>query len=539
MKPSSRAAALVLLSTVVACVGEVPPPPHLSVTSPERGLVQSTAGQVVVKGTALPGPDGSPITKVMVNETTAMLGADGSFTAVVQVPAGALLLETVAYSGEGGEAIDARAVHVGELRPVGSRIDRAVGASLSADAFVRISKAASEMLNSVDLSGVIAPVILGDSLGNLKVTIKELSIGDATVALTPVANGLQIHVEIAGLTLSATAAYAGTLVPDGSTTVSVTADKITVDGTLVVTPDGMGFKTTIASPNVATTALKLQASGLIGSVLDLMNRHLSSTVQRVITRGSEAAIQPGINAALGALGGPQRIEVLGKTLELAGSANQIVFTPSGAFASLNLAAKIAGSESSPGYIFTPNGTPAMDPGRGVELALSDDLMNDMLAQVHALHLLDFHLEEDFGLFDVVDIKSTLPPMISANTGDGKVRLVLGDVIATVTNKGKTLVRAAINAQVDISIGKGSNASEIVLDFGTVHVVANLLDDPTNPSEITSADLTGAANAGVRLQLDSLSEVLVTVPVPSIAGLTLDNLSLRGDSGYIVAGGEIH
>ena len=160
-------------------------------------------------------------------------------------------------------------------------------------------------------------------------------------------------------------------------------------------------------------------------------------------------------------------------------------------------------------------------------------------QSKTLHSLDFRLEEDFGLFDVVDIKSTLPPMISANTGDGKVRLVLGDVIATVTNKGKTLVRAAINAQVDIAIGQGSTASEIALQFGTVHVVANVLDDPEDPSMISSEDLAGAANAGIGLQLDSLSEVLVTVPVPSIAGLTLDNLSLRGDSGYIVAGGQIH
>jgi hypothetical protein len=49
----------------------------------------------------------------------------------------------------------------------------------------------------------------------------------------------------------------------------------------------------------------------------------------------------------------------------------------------------------------------------------------------------------------------------------------------------------------------------------------------------------AATAGIGLQLDSLSKFLITVPVPSVAGVSLDNLSLRGDSGYVVVSGQIH
>src|SRR5689334_2011084 len=99
----SRAILLVVLATIASCTGELPPPPGLSVTSPERGLTQSDAGQVVVKGTVQPSPSGSPVTGVMVNDVPAQLAADGSFTAVVAVPAGAMLLETVAVSEEGGK----------------------------------------------------------------------------------------------------------------------------------------------------------------------------------------------------------------------------------------------------------------------------------------------------------------------------------------------------------------------------------------------------------------------------------------------------
>ena len=129
MQPSLRTAILgflLLVARLAGCVGELPPPPQLRVTSPERGMIQSTAGQVTVMGTALPGPNGSPVTQVTINKTPATVSTDGSFTAVVMVPEGATLLETIAISEEGGKAIDARAVHIGELRPVGSRIDHAV-----------------------------------------------------------------------------------------------------------------------------------------------------------------------------------------------------------------------------------------------------------------------------------------------------------------------------------------------------------------------------------------------------------------------------
>jgi hypothetical protein len=63
--------------------------------------------------------------------------------------------------------------------------------------------------------------------------------------------------------------------------------------------------------------------------------------------------------------------------------------------------------------------------------------------------------------------------------------------------------------------------------------------PRSWSEISPAELAGAANAGIGLQLDSLREILITVPVPAIAGLTFDSLSLHGDRGYVVAAGQIH
>lgn len=528
-----------LLATIVACTVTSPPPPVVTVSSPQRGLVQSDAGQIVVKGTALPGPTGARVTKVKVNDVPAMLAADGSFTAVVDVSAGAMLLETVATSEEGASATDARAVQVGQLRPVGSNIERAVTASLSADAFARLAAAAGPIIKTMNLTALLPMVSLGDDFVSLQLTITKLTLADAKFSLTPVDGGLAFAAEISGLSIAANARYGGALVPDGSTSISVAADIVTIAGTLVVTPAGTaGFTTKLASPTVRTTNMRLQASGLIGDVFDLLNSQLGSTIDRLITRSAEGALQPLINDALGALAGPQQIDVLGKKLDLQASPSALTFSRAGALVTLNLAAKIAGSESSPGFIFTPNGTPTMDVANGIQLGLADDLVNELLAEVHALGLLDLHLQQDFGLFDAADFKLSLPPMISANTGDGSLRLVLGDMIASFTDHGKPVISAALNAQVDLAILRGNTPEEIALKFGKVHLFVNILD-PASSGEVGGDDVSGAANAGIGVQLDSLSQFLITVPLPSVAGVSLDNLSLRGDSGYVVVAGQIH
>lgn len=532
---------LLSLVTMTACmVGSTPPPPQLKVTSPDRAMVQSDAGQVVVKGVAQPGTDGSPIVKVTVNKVPAMLAADGSFTATVDVPAGATLLETVAITDQGGAATDARAVEVGQLRPVGTSIDRAVTAALSADAFARLSAAAGPLVKSMNLAAMLAPLqpmaTLGDDIANLRLSITSLTLGDVKLSLAPVDGGLSFSAELDGLSVAARADYAGTLVVDGTTQISMTAQQVTIAGTLVVTPAGTaGFTTTIASPTIRTAGLHLSADGLTGQLVDRLQSQLDSTIQSFAQQTAQTALTPLINQALGALGGPQSIDVLGNKLDLQASPSAVTFTSAGALVTMNLAAKLEGSESSPGYIFTPNGTPALDVSQGVQLALADDLINELLAEVHQLGLLDIKLDQDFGPFDGAEIKLTVPPMITANTDDGAMRLVLGDMVVTLSDHGKPAVSAAINASVDLAIVRGSTSQEIALQFGKVDLFVNLLGDSTDGGD----SALGAATTGINLQLSSLSQFLITVPVPSVAGVTLDNLALRGDSGYVVVSGQVH
>jgi hypothetical protein len=534
---------LLIIATAAACGGP-PPAPVLTVTSPARGLIQSEAGQLTVTGTAMPGTSGARVEKVTVNRVAATLRPDGSFTAVLDAPNGAMLLDTVATSDDGGAANDTRAVQTGQLRPVGTSIDRAVTAALSADAFTRLSAAAGPLLGAMDLAAMLAPsqpmVSAGDDLANLKLSVTGVTLTVRKIALAPVDGGLSFSAELDGLHVAANVVYAGALVPDGSTTVTITADQVTIAGTLDVAPAGAsGFTTKLVAPVVNTVGLHLAASGAAGEILDLLNSVLGSTIETVVSQSAELALGPLVNQALGALAGPQQLDVLGKKLDLQVSPSAVTFTSAGALVTMNLKALLEGSESSPGYIFTDNGVPALDASHGIQLGLADDLVNELLAEVHALGVLDLAVQQDFGLFDGAQFHLTMPPMISANTKDGAMRLVIGDMIATFTHKGATVVRAAINVQVDLKIAPAANARQVALQLGAVDLRIDLLDDAAGTAGVSGDDLSGATSTGIGIQLDSLSQLLITLPVPSVAGIQLEHLSIGADSGYVMMSGEIH
>jgi len=539
----SIATGLLIIATAAACGSPPPPPPVLTITSPPRSLIQREAGQLMVTGTAMPATRGDRITKVTVNHVEATLRSDGSFTAALDAPRGAMLIETVATSDNGASASDTRAVQSGELRPVGTLVDRAITAAVSADAFTRLSAAAGPLLKTMDLAAMLAPaqpmVSAGDDLANLKLSVTDVKFTDTKISLAPTDGGLSFSARFDGLRVVANVAYAGILVPDDSTTVTITADQVTITGTLGVTPAGTaGFTTALVAPTVQMAGLRLAASGVAGEILGLLNSVLGSTIQTVAARSAEAAMGPLVNQALGALAGPQQIDVLGKKLDLQASPSAVAFTSAGALVTMNLKAMLQGSESSPGYIFTDNGVPKMGANHGFQLGLADDLINELLAEIHALGILDLALQQDFGLFDAAKFQFTLPPMISANASDGAMRLVLGDMIATFTDQGKKFVTAAVNAQIDLKVAATANAQQFALQFGSIDLRVDLLGDAPGTTGVSGDDVSGATIAGIGIQLDSLSEVLITLPLPSFAGIQLEHLAIGTDSGYVMVSGQI-
>lgn len=245
-----------------------------------------------------------------------------------------------------------------------------------------------------------------------------------------------------------------------------------------------------------------------------------------------------MNKALGGLSGPQQLDVLGKQLTVEVDPTAISFDPDGAFIALDTKILIAGSESSPGFIYTDNGIPTMDPGNGMQLGLADDLANEMLAEVAATGLLNLNMPASGGTFDNSAISMSLPPMISADPADGKMKVILGDMMATYTSGGQPVAKAAINASIDLEIVPAANGYGVAMQLGTPTVHATVLDDVANVSRFSDSDLAKATEACLNAQIDSISKLLTDIPLPAVAGVQMRNLSVGADDGYVMMKGDV-
>jgi hypothetical protein len=538
---------LVFLAAGTACEGGPEPakePPVLRVTSPSRSLVQGSAGQLRVSGTVAPGGLGHPIEKVLVNGVQATLEADGAFHAVIDIAAGATLIETIAHDRSGTIASDTRAVHAGSLRPVGTNIPSAVTAALSADAFAKLSAAAGPIIEGLDIGALLAPlqpmVHAGDPDGEdcafARLFVDDLAFSDVAISLSPVQGGLAFRAQIDGVDVPARARYA-VLCARFTNQVRVTADRIVVAGTLRVTPNGMaGFTTRLANPEVSVTGFHLEVSSIPDDILALLR--IDSAVPAIVSTVAELVMGPLINQALGALGGPQKLDVLGRKLDMQVAPAAISFTPDGALVALDMRALLAGSEASPGFIYTDNGMPAMDPGRGFRLGLADDLANELLAELEAVGMLDLTMPTPASAFDETRIQMSLPPMISADAADGDMRLVLGDMLATYTRQGTPVAKAAINASVELQIAPAGNGRLVALQLGTPQIRVNTIDDIANATGLEDEDLANATAASLGAEIAAISALLVAIPIPSLAGLQVRDLSIGADDGYVMVSGSL-
>src|SRR5574338_664533 len=291
------ATSLGLLAT--ACtdsIGELADPPVLQVTSPQRSFIRDHAGTVLVTGTVAPNVDGTPVSQVMVNNVPATINADG------------------------GKATDTRSIEAGELRMPGANVENARTTAISKNAFAKMADAAGSLIQTMDFAPMLAPMNpvmhSGDESGEdclfARLYIDDFTMRDATITLVPVAGGLSFTAKLDGVDVPGRARYAVACV-SGSNTVRVQASSVLIKGTLLVTPVGMnGFATELANPTVQLTGLDISASGLPGTVLDMLP--LDSLIQYLAPIAAKMFMGPMVNKALGGLAGPKQLMVLGKTI---------------------------------------------------------------------------------------------------------------------------------------------------------------------------------------------------------------------------------
>jgi len=537
-----------LLTSAAACSSspdEIKDPPQLRIDTPARSTVRGEAGLLKVTGAVAPNDlSGEPVQKVLVNGVQATLNADGSFSASIELKPGATLITTSARDAAGQIAEDTRAVHAGELRKVGTMVEDALTVSMSKNAFAKLSVAAGSMIENLDFMPILAPMQpmahAGDEAGEDclfgRMYVDGVSLGKAAISIVPSNAGLQFRAQIDNLDIPGHARYAVACV-DGSNTVRVKAAKVIVAGTLVVTPNGpQGFKTTLTNETVTINGLDIQASGIPGAAIDLLS--LDKIAGYVISKAAPLAMEPMMNKALGGLAGEQSVDVMGKTLQMQVDPSAVDIDSSGAYITLNTKMLIKGTETSPGFIFTDNAMPNIDPGNGFSLGLADDLVNEMMAEMKETGLMNLAMPATGGTFDNTNIAMSLPPMVSADPADGKLKVILGDMIATYTDHGTPVAKAAINAAIELKVVPAANGYGVALELGKPTAKVTVMDDIANATRLTNEDLQLATEGCLQGQIATISKLLVNIPLPAVAGLQMRNMKLDSDDGYVMLKGDI-
>jgi hypothetical protein len=518
--------ALLAGSGCLAGGGDQPDPPLLRVTSPHRSLIQDRTGPLVITGTVAPNPTGADVASVVVNDTRATIDADGTFTATIDVPAGATLIHTVATDAAGGIATDTRSVLAGERRAPGSSIENAIAASISASAFTQIGAAAGKLIKSADLKALIAPlnpvVHAGDDAGPDclygQAFVDTMTIADAKIALAPVAGGLQLSATFDRPVITGHVRYALSCV-NGQSNFEIRATSASLSGVLALSINGpSGLTTQLLNSNVQLPGLGITASGIPGTILNFIP--LEKVIQTAAPAAARLFVTPLLNKAIGTLTGPQKLPVLGQTLDLQVTPSAIAFDPSRGDVMLDMKLLIEGAERSPGFIFTPNGAPALDPGRGLAFGIADDLANDALAQLAAKGLLNLQLPGTSA-----QVTMTSPPMLSADPKDGKLRLVLPDMIVMLGQKG----RIAVNAEIAFAAQPADGGSSLAIELGTPAIAIDSLDD----TPAADSGLAPAIQATTAEQRGSIKDLLKNIPLPKVGGLTLTDTSVTGGNGYVL------
>ncbi len=450
---------LLVLVAVSGCAhddAEAPASFRIQIDEPTRGTLRPELGPVTVRG-RLVSPTGAEIAgaAVDINGVSVPVGFDGSFSTEVPVDVGTNLIHTVATDDSGRRTEDTRAVLAGASAAVDSPLADSVNVAISDDAFAKIATAAGGLLATTDVGALarqMNPVVnagAADGPDCLFATVTLLDVGfsNPTMTLVPRDGGIDFSVELKNLDVPLNARYAAACL-DGSTDIRVTADRVFVSGTMTMSIINGQFQADLNQPEVQVDGFNLQASGVPHSVLNLFD--MNETMGNVIAWSLEKFMPGMLRGALADFHGVQHIlPILGHQLAMSVAPTSISLTSAGAILRMDTQMTVAGSEGTDGYVFTPNGPATVNAGNGFQLAIADDIANQLLAGFWAVGGLDATLPHEAGPFDTLRLEAMLPPRVTGEAGNMKI--VVGDMLATLSSDGVDQATLAVSLELELVV----------------------------------------------------------------------------------------
>jgi hypothetical protein len=524
-----------------------PEPPVVEVTSPERAQMVGDLPMVTVMGRASDAETG--LDRVTVNGVRAEVDGVGAFRVDVPVQPGINLLVVSAKDRGGNETTETRSVLTGPLSPLGRSVTDALATSVSDDALAAIAAGAQAFAQDGDLTAFMAgfgPAVdagwsgPGDCLFG-RVWVSSLDVDGAAVDLFPRRGALSLSAELTGIDATLHLEYAAACV-DGMRDVTIHLDRLALSGDMAIGIAGQRLSVTLPNRNVTMTGLDLELGGVPGDVVNLLN--LDSALGPVLGWVTERYLLPKVATALEGAASERQFTLAGHAVDLAMTPSVVAIDDAGVRLQMNAAVTVAGSERSPGIAVVRNSMPELATDDGFALAIADDFLNGLLAGAWAAGAMTYSLDlggGDYGqigvLFDGVDIEPLQAPMVSAHRGDGKVELIVPDLIATFRNGGEVVTKIAINGRLDLALAQAGDRLTLVV--GTPAVDVDFLSDGVTGGNVFDdeqfEDLVSFAAERAVYAADGF---LRKIPLPALGGVGPADLAVGASGGYVSADGRL-
>ncbi len=523
-----------------------PNAPRIHITTPTRGTFAGDISSVTVTGTAF---DDDAVSSVTVNGIPATILGDGTFIAQVPVTAGTNLLHAIAKDAQGNAGKETRAVVAGPMEPLAQMVPQAITASMTAQTFDAIARGITGYMTGGNLTAAVQPMnpVVNYGAPNgpdclyAQARITGVSLGSTSkITLAPQAGGIYLEAELVNPNVNMGLAWAVSCL-DGSRNVSVGASKIKITGVLKLGVNGDKFEIHLDDQDVRITGFNVELGGVPGDVINYLS--LDTALGPILGLAVERFAVPYVNRSLEALNETKTIDVLGKMVDIKVRPARIDVDIPGAIIELDTQIRARGDSASPGFVYVPNQVPAMNMNRGFELAVADDGANQLLGSFWAAKGMEAGIDLKTGsygevgkLYDRVEIETKIPPFIDAS--GNKLRLTVGDMLATFKNGPVIATQVAINAEDELSVIAGTDGA-LRLDVGTPTIFVDVLDENVDgANQLSNAQFEAVSSFALSRVVAFGSGAVGAIPLPAFGGVAVQNASVTEEHGYVIVGGDI-
>ncbi len=538
-----------ILLIALACTHEsqlteqdVPPAPVIALTDPLAASWHGT-GERQVSGTW------EHVDSVTVNSVPAALEDDGTFSTIVSLTRGLNAIEAHGQ-GEQDSTFDRVSVLAGTWEDPGSAIDDAVSLRLNQPGLDQATDYAADMVTEDLVNASVAEMnpVYEDSYGlwgwdavEIKGDIDEITFSEARIEATPSSGVLALEVTIPDLYVDLQA-Y-GEIVGVGfDEDASMEATKAVITGDLQLGVDGRGGLTVaLSNPAVDLNGFSYDTDLLPWDIEDyLFVDSIRGVVEDMLVEEIEAMVPTLLEELLTGLDLSMELDLMGAPLSVEVAFTDARIDSDGVALSTSVDASVpmAGTKVYPGFLGSDPASPDLDTRSPVSGAISDDLVNLMLFEAWRGGVLDMALSTEDGSLDPLmlaalkadegslHLSANLPPV--AVEVDGGLQIQAGELIVDIHTPGGELgefLQLAVSVFIDLDLTLVDGVA--ALELGEPELAMMVRDSDWGATDETTTRLIEEM-----LPLDSFMMLLggLEFPLPSLAGLTIDEADLGRDAG---------